>query len=122
MEENNRDLKAPYYVYMLRCADGTVYTGITTDPTRRFGEHSGENGRGAKYTRSHGAARLEAVWLAGGRSTASKLEYRIKRLTRPDKEKLISGESIPGELFPELESVFPRADEPGTGQISTALD
>ena len=81
-----------YYVYILRCAGGTLYTGITTDPARRFREHGGAGGRGAKYTHARPPERMEAVWTAPDRSTASRLERRIKALARAEKERLIAGE------------------------------
>ena len=77
-----------YYVYILRCADGTLYTGITTDPERRLAEHRA--GTGARYTRAHGAAGLAAVWPAGDRAAASREEYRVKHLSRAQKEALIA--------------------------------
>ena len=67
-----------YYTYILRCSGGTLYTGITTDVSRRMSEHFSKSPEGAKYTKSHSAERLEAVWESGTRSLASKLEYRIK--------------------------------------------
>ena len=96
------DLKK-YYTYVLRCEDGSVYTGITTDLKRRFAEHSEKNGLGARYTRSHTAIKLEAAWESDSRSLASKLEYRIKHLKKEKKERLISGESISivGDEFSE---------------------
>ena len=81
-----------YYVYLLRCRDGSLYTGITTDLSRRFKEHQGHDGKGAKYTASHSALMMEAAWTAENRSQASKLEYRMKRLTKCEKEQLILGE------------------------------
>ena len=52
-----------YYTYMLRCADNSLYTGITTDVARRFAEHSGQiPGKCAKYTGSRKAVSIEAVW------------------------------------------------------------
>ncbi|SBW06392.1 conserved hypothetical protein [uncultured Eubacteriales bacterium] len=80
-----------YYVYILRCEGDSLYTGITTDLERRFSEHAGRGGRGARYTASHRPIRFEAAWAAPGRAEASRLEYRIKELTRPEKERLISG-------------------------------
>lgn len=79
-----------YYTYILRCENGSLYTGITTDVERRMSEHFGKTAAGAKYTRSHTPKKLEAVWECGDRSTASKLEARIKKLPRPRKELLIS--------------------------------
>ena len=74
-------------LYILRCGDGTLYTGITTDVERRLEEH--RSGKGAKYTR--GRAPLELVHLETGmdKSTALKRELEIKGLPRLEKEKLI---------------------------------
>lgn len=76
-------------VYLLRCADGTLYTGIATDVGRRLREHA-EGARGAKYLRGRGP--LTLVWSAevGDRSAASRVEYRIKQLPRSRKEALIA--------------------------------
>lgn len=78
-----------YYVYILRCEDNSLYTGITTDVKRRFAEHQEDKVKGAKYTKSHKPTGIAAVWEVGGKSDASKLEYRIKRLPKAEKEKLI---------------------------------
>lgn len=78
-----------WYVYMIRCADGSLYTGITTDLARRLNEHQGMNGKGAKSLRGKGP--LEMVWhrQAANRSDASKTEYRIKQLSKSKKEQLV---------------------------------
>ena len=81
-------MERPYFVYLLRCVDNSLYTGITTDVGRRFEEHSGKP-VGAKYTASRTPVRMERVWSCDGRSTASKLEYRIKTLSHVQKELLI---------------------------------
>ncbi len=78
-----------YYVYILRCSDNSLYTGITTDVERRFKEHSDKNKKGAKYTHSHNVKSVEAVWTMPDRSSASKLEYYIKSLSKTEKEGLI---------------------------------
>ena len=78
-----------YWVYMLRCADDTLYTGITTDVARRMSEHMSAGKLAAKYTRVHGVAALEVVWPAPDRAAASALEYRIKRMPRAEKLALI---------------------------------
>ncbi|NLT08009.1 MAG: GIY-YIG nuclease family protein [Ruminococcus sp.] len=83
-----------YYVYILRCEDRSLYTGITTDIDRRLEEHSGAGGRGAKFTRSHKVEAIEALWSTSDRSNASKLEWRIKQLTRQQKLALISDNSL----------------------------
>ncbi len=92
-----------YYTYILRCSGGTLYTGITTDVSRRMSEHFSKSPEGAKYTKSHSAERLEAVWESGTRSLASKLEYRIKQLPKAKKELLIRDNalSLLGDGFDE---------------------
>ena len=69
-------------VYMLRCADGTLYTGITTDVARRLAEHNGEGGPGARYTRSRRPVQLVYVEAAANRASASRREAEIKQLDR----------------------------------------
>ena len=79
-----------YYTYMLRCADNSIYTGITTDLKRRMDEHFNKLDTAAKYTHSHTALKLEIAWSSENKSLASKLEYHIKHyLTKTEKEKLI---------------------------------
>ncbi len=75
-----------WFVYMIHCSDDTLYTGITTDLERRFQDHL--NLRGAKYFR--GRAPLKIIYQEAGhtRSSASKQEIQIKRLSRLDKWKL----------------------------------
>ncbi len=83
-----------YYTYLLRCMDGSLYAGITTDLHRRFMEHSGkgkEKRKGARYTRAHGAKEMVAAWSSENRSTASILEYYLKHLGKKEKETLVSG-------------------------------
>ena len=77
-----------YFVYMLRCKDNSIYTGITTDVERRFAEHKSPK-KGAKYTTSHTPVSVEAVFETNSRSEASKLEAHIKSLTKSQKEELI---------------------------------
>jgi putative endonuclease len=77
-----------WYVYILRCADNTLYTGITTNPEKRLHQHNHEK-TGAKYTRTRRPVHQEALFTVENRSVASKLEYTIKKLTRDQKENLI---------------------------------
>jgi len=79
-----------WYVYILECSDGTLYTGITTDLDRRLQTHN--NGKGAKYTRVRLPVVLRASFEAADRSSASKEEYRIKQLPKKEKLKLINNE------------------------------
>lgn len=80
-----------HYVYILRCNDGSLYTGYTTDLTRRVWEHNHSN-KGAKYTRSRRPVVLVHSESYSSRSDAMKREYAIKQLSRADKLKLIGGE------------------------------
>ncbi|WP_294665422.1 GIY-YIG nuclease family protein [uncultured Fusobacterium sp.] len=73
-----------YYVYIIRCRDNSLYTGITTDIGRRYKEH--EQGTGAKYTKSKGVLKIETFFKCDGRSEASKIEYYIKKMTKDQKE------------------------------------
>ncbi|MDX8335021.1 MULTISPECIES: GIY-YIG nuclease family protein [Cetobacterium] len=79
-------LDKKWYVYILRCENNSLYTGITTDVKKRFLQHS--NGKGAKYTRVHKPIKIEAVFITENRSSATKEEIRIKRLTKAQKERL----------------------------------
>ncbi|GEC91011.1 hypothetical protein BBR01nite_33420 [Brevibacillus brevis] len=80
-----------HYVYILSCADGTLYTGYTTELIRRLAAHN--EGKGAKYTRGRGPVEL-LYWEEGAdRSWGLKREESIKRLTRKKKEELIGGAS-----------------------------
>ncbi len=74
-----------WFVYILRCADGTLYTGITTDPVRRVHEHNAGTALGARYTRSRRPVELVYVEEAPDRASAARREVRIKRLGRQGK-------------------------------------
>jgi putative endonuclease len=76
-----------FFCYIVECADGTYYTGWTTDPERRLRVHN--RGKGAKYTRNRRPVRLVYVEEQLNRGEAMKREYRIKRMGRKGKEKLI---------------------------------
>ncbi|XVH32907.1 GIY-YIG nuclease family protein [Haloferacaceae archaeon DSL9] len=75
-----------HYVYLLRCADDTLYTGYTTDPDRRIAEHN--DGTGAKYTRGRTPVELVHLEPYESRSAAMRREYEIKQLSRRQKEGL----------------------------------
>ncbi|WP_070639630.1 MULTISPECIES: GIY-YIG nuclease family protein [Olsenella] len=91
-----------YLVYVLRCRDGTLYSGITTDIVRRLGEHRLGGPRAAAYTRSHGVEALVALWEAPDRSWASRLEWRLHHLTRGRKLWLVAHPAQAGEPFRPL--------------------
>ena len=90
-----------FYVYMLRCDDRSIYTGITNDVRRRFEEHSTQGKEAAKYTKSHRAVKIEAVFSAPSRSSAASLEYAIKHLKKQEKERLIVEPEILQSLLPD---------------------
>jgi len=77
----------PCYCYIVKCSDGTYYTGWTTDPERRVKTHNA--GRGAKYTRMRMPVKLVYVESLPDRASAMKRERAIKALTRAGKKKLI---------------------------------
>ena len=83
-----------YYVYMLRCIDGSIYTGITKDIDRRLEEHFSKTEKCAKYTMNHNVKCLEALWTTEDRKLASKLEFYIKRLTKTQKEDLMKNNNL----------------------------
>ena len=76
-----------WYLYMLRCGDGTLYTGITTDVDKRLEAHRA--GKGAKYTRGRGPLELVYREECGTHSEALKRELEMKRLSREEKQKIV---------------------------------
>ena len=83
-----RGIPVSWYVYILRCGDGTLYTGITDDIPRRLAVH--RVGKGAKYTRGRGPLELVYQEQVPDKSAALRREFQIKRLTRREKEALIA--------------------------------
>ncbi|MGI9223373.1 MAG: GIY-YIG nuclease family protein [Woeseiaceae bacterium] len=83
-----------YSVYILRCADGSLYTGIALDVRRRLEEHR-SGIRGAKYLRGRLPVELVFECAAGERGDALRLEHRVKRMSKREKELLIAGGLAP---------------------------
>ncbi|MGD9057046.1 MAG: GIY-YIG nuclease family protein [Desulfobacterales bacterium] len=81
-----------WYVYIIRCHDGSLYTGIATDVERRFAEH--QSNVGAKYLRGRGPLKLVFKQRIGQRSRALKVEQGIKRLPKKKKEALIKSGAV----------------------------
>lgn len=79
-------LEKPWFLYLIECQDGSIYTGITVDVQARYAVHA--NGKGARYTRSHLPKKLLKVFEYTNRSEASKAEYAIKKLSPSEKRKL----------------------------------
>ena len=78
-----------WFVYILRCADNTFYTGITTDRDRRLKQHNA--GKASKYTRSRIPVEMVYYETAADRSVATKREIAIKALSRHQKQRLLDG-------------------------------
>lgn len=81
-----------WFVYILRCGDDTLYTGVARDVQARLAAHA--CGRGARYTRSRGPLKLCKIRRCASRGDALRLEYAIKQLSRRDKEQLLLGRGL----------------------------
>ena len=79
----------PWFLYLIECADGSIYTGIAVDVAARYAAHCA--GTGARYTRSHPPRRLLGYEAHPDRSAASKAEYRVKQLSPADKRRFAAG-------------------------------
>jgi putative endonuclease len=95
----------PWFLYLIECADGSLYTGIATNVDARFVAHA--NGKGARYTRARKPLRVAASFELAGRSEALRAEYRVKQLSARQKRELIAGERTLDSLLPE-----PQTSEP----------
>lgn len=82
-------LNKRWFLYLIECQDGSIYTGITVDVAARYAAH--EQGKGARYTRSHPPRVLLAVVEYPDRSAASKAEYAVKQLSAGGKRAFVSG-------------------------------
>lgn len=90
-----------YFVYMLRCRGGSLYTGIAADMERRLRQHASGGAACAKYTRAHPPEALAALWQAEDHAAAARLEALIKTLSPAKKRLLAAGETTPEAFFPE---------------------
>jgi len=86
-------MTSTWFVYLLRCADNSLYAGITTDLKRRLNEHNHTN-KGAKYTRARRPVTLVFAENAQDKSSASKQEYKIRKLTKVKKELLVKNNDV----------------------------
>ena len=89
-----------WFLYIIRCADNTLYTGITIDVEARFATHQSQTSRSAKYLRGREPLTLVFQVPIGSKSKASRAEYYVKRLSKQNKEKLIQGQLNIDELMP----------------------
>lgn len=83
----------PWYLYLIECIDGSIYTGITIDVEARYAAH--KNGSAARYTRSHPPVKLLGFEVHADRSAASQAEYRIKQLTAAEKRRFAGTLRLP---------------------------
>jgi putative endonuclease len=104
-------------VYIIRCSDGSLYTGITTDIDRRFHQH--ENGTGAKYFRSRKPERIVLVERGYDRSSATKRERNIKSLNRGDKMLLIAQTTESCNVFSRTSTAMKNLDNKGRSVTTT---
>ena len=86
-------MNQPYFVYIIRCADGTLYTGTAADVELRIAAHN--SGKGAKYTRGRLPVSLVYQECCDGVSQALRREIEIKKLTRAKKQRLIGASAVP---------------------------
>ena len=88
--KKNKDIRKPYFIYVLECEGDKLYTGITTDVDRRFKEHKdiSENRKGAKYTKLNKPLKILKYFKVKNRSIATSIEHKIKKLSKLDKVKL----------------------------------
>ena len=77
-----------WFLYVVMCSDGTLYTGISNDVERRVKQHS--SGKGAKYTRARSPVHLMASWEIGSKGDTLRIEYMFKQLSRRQKDEAIS--------------------------------
>ncbi len=80
---------SPWYLYLLRCRDGSFYAGISLDPERRCREHNQQASRASRYVWSRRPAELVWQRTVASQSVALQLEYRLKRLSKTHKERLL---------------------------------
>ena len=92
-----------WYLYLIRCRDSTLYTGISTDVARRFVQHQGKGNAGSKYLKGRGPLSLVFQKYLGTKSLALKVERRVKRMTKERKEKLIKVHDYADQIVNRVE-------------------
>ncbi len=93
-----------WHLYLIRCHDGSLYTGITTNVDRRVAEHQENNGAGAKYLRGRGPLILVFQKKLGSRSLALGVESKVKKLSKARKEELIRTKKHIEVIIKQVES------------------
>ena len=87
-----------WFLYLIRCKHGQLYTGITTDVERRFEEHKSHDKKGSKYLRGKAPLRLVMKKRIGNKSLALKIEAKVKKLSKVKKELLVDGKIKIGDI------------------------
>jgi putative endonuclease len=93
-----------WYLYLVRCQNGSLYTGISTDVARRFAQHQGEGGAGSKYLKSREPLVLVFQKKLGSRSLALGVESKVKKLSKARKEELIRANTRIDEIIKQISS------------------
>jgi putative endonuclease len=91
-----------WWLYVIRCHDGSLYTGVTTDVKRRFAEHQQQGAKTARYLRGRSPLQLAFSVPVGERGQALRMEYRVKQLSRADKLAMIASQALPQALCKEV--------------------
>ena len=87
-----------WFLYLIRCRHGRLYTGITTDVLRRFEEHKSHDKKGSKYLRGKSPLKLVMKKRIGNKSLALKIEVKVKKLSKAKKELLVDGKIKIGDI------------------------
>ena len=87
-----------WFLYLIRCRHGRLYTGITTDVLRRFEEHKSHDKKGSKYLRGKSPLKLVMKKRIGDKSLALKIEAKVKKLSKAKKELLVDGKIKIGDI------------------------
>lgn len=96
------DRQAAWFLYLIECTDGSIYTGIAIDVAARYAAHA--SGKGARYTRAHPPARLLVSVEYPDRSSALKAEYRLKQLKAAAKRRYVAELTLPRSESKKTES------------------
>jgi putative endonuclease len=91
-----------WYLYMIRCSDGSFYTGITVDVDRRLSDHRSNSGKGARYLRGRNPMTLVFQMKLGNKSLALIVENKVKKLSKKRKEQMIDDTTIIDEIIKQV--------------------
>ncbi|AMJ95313.1 endonuclease [Alteromonas stellipolaris] len=99
---NTHQQPSTWYLYLIENKLGQLYTGITTSPARRISQHRGDIVGGARALKGKGPLHFRAIFLIGDRSTASQIEYKVKRLSKQKKRAIVEQKVLPKNLCGNL--------------------